>query len=722
MTALPLHSAPGHPAAASGSVTWFPIDEAAALIGRNVGHLRRQCPRMGEQARKFNGTWHLHVTADPRLHRAAVERTESGGSAVTELLKSTTADKRDEAQRRANVVVEFRRWKAQPGVNVKTGLAAFLEAAGQRHGLKLTRSTVYGWDQRCPASTDFDGCVAALIDTRGRPKTGSVTLNDSAWSFFCSVYLTEHQLSIRHCWEMTRARAEADGWGWPSVSRIKQLVRERLDPGTVTLRREGREAWQRKHLAPIEQDPEAWDAGQCWEGDHTPFDFSVRVFRNGSWSVTRAQLTAWLDRRSRRLMGWHISEQGNQGTIRLALLDALKADGVSVPEVVWIDNGKDFMAASIGGLTKAERRGMTRDEKREAESRCAGLLRMLSIEPHFATAYNHNGKARIERFFGTLHQRFDRTFTTWCGSRPGMLDRKVLNEKLRDVMSLPTLDELREQFAEWAEWYNHRHDHGIEDLDDREAGERLSPVEFYERFLPARRVVDRSALPLLEATWSPRPVKVSKHGVSVKIAGRTVRYGEMMPELEPLVGSDKRVFISYDPDDTGSVEVWDENFRHLCTAHENGRHGGLADDRVSVADRRAANAHRREQRRRARQRVDYVSLSLSDAELASQQSRERDIAETQDRLRAAGHSNPPPLRLVQTPVDGQGDAPERSRARKAAGADRDEFPSVVDALADEYRGQLSNAPHFDFSHLETDLDHGFDTPPSYDHLHGEDAL
>jgi transposase InsO family protein len=674
MTALP-----AHPQASSltpqASPAWVPLDEAARLMGKSEGHMRRLCQRLADRglARKAGSAWSLSVAASPRLLRRSVEAVllvggaSDGleGSAVTESLKAASSAKLADAKARASAVIEFRRWRSRDGVQLSRDLPGFLAAASQRHGLALSRSRLYAWDQACPTSDDFAGCVAALLDTRGRPRAGSTTISDAAWSMFCEVYLAPNQRSIKHCHEIVASRAVDQGWGWPSVSRVKQLVRERLDPSTITLRREGAEAWARTHAAPMGQDPDAWAAGQCWEGDHTPFDFSVRVRRGGEWRPARAQLTAWLDRRTRRLMGWHISEQGNQGTIRLALLDALGRDGVSVPEIVWLDNGKDFCAASIGGLTKSERRGMTRDEKTEAEARATGLLRMLAIEPHFALPYNHDGKARIERFFGTLHQRFDREFHTWCGSRPGMVERKELNAKLRDVLSLPTLEELAERLSAWIEWYNHRAEHEIDDLADRETGELLSPIEFYTRYLPARRTIDRSLLPLLGLVWS-RPLAVHKHGVSIEIAGRVVRYGEMQPALEPLVGSAARVFVSYDPADTARVEIWDSQFRHLCTAPENGRYGGLADDRVTSADRKAAHAARREQKRRALARVDLTSLSLSDVELASKAARDREIDETRARLQERGHDDPPPIRLVSTPLDG---APQREAMRQAVGAE-----------------------------------------------------
>lgn len=689
MTALPLDRTRSLPARDSAPAhDWVPVAEAAKAIGVSIQHLRRLCethykPQGLAQRRSATvggrQTWHVSAAAHPRLMRREAERDESGGSSVTALLAEADASKRAEATAKASVLVMFRRWR-QSGAKVTDAVefARFAQRAESQHGVKPTRGALYRWDKLCPASTDFDGIVAELLDRRGRPKGDAECCSDAAWSCFTSLYLQPQQRALRHCWDVTRHEAREQGWAWPSLSTVRRLVDERLDASAVCLAREGQDAWRAKFSAPIQQDPEAWAAGQCWEGDHTELDFFCRVIRGGTWVADRPWLTAWLDRRSRRLMGWTISEGGNASTVRSALSMALADPEVSVPEVVWIDNGKDFAARSVGGQTKSQRRAK-RTDPRSPEAVATGMLNMLGIEPHFAQPYNHNGKARVERFFGTVHERFDKTFAAYAGHRSGMLDKREREARRKDVMSLPTLDEVKQRFAEWASWYNAWADHRIEDLVDADLGGRVSPEEFYRRRLPAKRTLDLDSLVILEQVFT-EPVKVHKWGISIKIGTKTMRYGEdaagrIEPALEPYVGSGELVYVSYDEQDLSRITVWDAGFRPIAKVWANTLRGGLVGESFTRRDLQAAANERREQKRRVKQRVDLSTLTMSDGELASRAAFKRGVEETRARLaEQIGQDEAdaaPPLRLVTTPVDGQTPDLEREQMRLAAGAEHD---------------------------------------------------
>jgi putative transposon-encoded protein len=85
-------------------------------------------------------------------------------------------------------------------------------------------------------------------------------------------------------------------------------------------------------------------------------------------------------------------------------------------------------------------------------------------------------------------------------------------------------------------------------------------------------MVDRDALRILEHVFDA-PRVVHKHGISVTIAGRVVRFGAgargRMPELDRFVGSKDKVIVSYDASaggDTRTVSVWTTDFRFLCIA------------------------------------------------------------------------------------------------------------------------------------------------------------
>ena len=722
---------------------WVPVDEAAELLGKTERSVRRVCDQLASQgqAKKIliGGVhkWHIHITYSPRLVRRAVETDSEGRSKIQELLKTTPAKKIQRAQIDMQILRAFRKLRSSSSC-LENDLPSFIESMKAQHGRCPGRTRLFEMHKECPSTEDSEGIICALIDKRGRPKGDAIACSDGAWSAFCDLYLTPQQWSIAKCYRTIRAIADENRWAWPSHSRIKQLVRERLNPSMVTLKREGQDAWNRKFLAPMEQDPNAWDAGQVWESDHSELDLHCRVVRGDGWARTRPWLTAWLDRRTRLLVGWEISEGGNQYTIRSSLMNALGTDGIYPPEIVWIDNGKDFMARSIGGMTKSQRRKASRDEQEQAEAASTGLLSMLNITPHFARPYNHDGKARIERFFGTVHGEFCKEFQSYAGFKPGMLDKLDHQATQRDVMNLPSIDEVREKFAEFASWYNSRREHSIDDLRDPETMDRLSPIEFYDRYLTVRRTIKRDALKLLEPVWS-NPIKVHKWGVSLRIDGHTVRYGELQPALEPLVGTEQRVFVSYDPEDMGQVTVWTEDFKFLCVAQQNGRYGGLASDRIKREDLKAGFASRKEYKRELKRKIDVLTGTLSDAELASRAAREREVGETKARLfehdRTRDPKDMPPLRLVHTRIDDAPDDIESHKLRTAVGAeqfmDPDECGSIIEAARDlhqqdeaefvsasltEFRDEHAGGDEF----AEGGLAHNFDLDIDTDDGHGDD--
>lgn len=681
---------------------WLPLSIAARAMGINEAHARRKCRDEWEpagNARKdaATGSWTVAARVSPRLIRLAAEssggaqRSESHPRPVLDLLRAAPAEKITTASRKAAAVRAFRAWRQRADTVVRRDLKAYLPRLAAEVGLeKISKSSIFVWDTACPSSGDHDGCTAALLDTRGRPRAGdtSTTIDPDAWDYFLRLYLTTQRLTLAKCYRMVASVAGDHDWSWPSITAVRARLDAEVTPSDLCLAREGLKVWRSKHETPIDQDPDAWQAGECWEADHSTMDLFARVWRSTAtgarWEKVRPILTAWRDRRSRRYMGWHIAPEGSSGTIRAALLMALRDEAISPPAVVWLDNGKDFASAAIGGLTKRERR-------RGDDDHAKGILGRLGIEAHFALPFNSNGKARIERSFGFLHTDFEREFDSWCGSHPGDRDRDALKAATDDLMALPTLDEVRERVRGWMVWANARADHSIRDLDDQELGRRLSPEEYYQHHAIRRRMVDRDALRILEQVFD-RPRTVDKRGIAVSIAGRVVRFGAgirgMHPSLEPLVGSGEQVLVSYDPADTRQVTVWTTDHRLICIAEQNEVTGGIR--AIGVADRRAAGAMQREQRRRAKQRIDIGVLTASDTELAARVARERDVEATRDRMRAdgiGGGDQSAPLTLVRTPLDGTAAALERAELRQAVGAETrggdDDVLSVLRLAGDE---------------------------------------
>lgn len=673
---------------------WFDLETVAEAIGANAGSLRRECPRLERQrlARKVkldgerNTRWQIHRAYHPQLAKLQGPAAITPDRSPTKVLMSATSVQREEAMRKGQWLAEFRRWKSSPSVNVRRDYAAWSASLSDRLGRAPNLATIYRWNDAAPGEGDTRGVAAALLDGRGG-NGGAPTCGENAWSFFRRIYLTTNKPSVALAWRMTRVQAAIraeegeDGWEWPSRPHVSRMVNERISRQEIVLAREGKDAWEKLFKAPMEQDPDAWGAGERWDADHSRFDCFIRVLRGGFWKAERAWLTAWIDWRTRRLMGWMVTTSPDSGSVRTSLLHALRT-GASPPRIAWLDNGKDFASATITGATKKERR--TRREARRllenvgrlgAAHTCdgpvmLGLLGLLGIEVHFAQPYNHNGKSRIERFFRIMHENFCRLQPSWCGSKPGDRDRDSLDRVLEDVSALPTLEEFAARFDTFAGWYNQWDERSIDDL--VVDGERLSPDAFYTRCLAVRRVLpDPSALTLLEQRWS-RPLAVTKRGVGLRFRGRTVRYGSTHTALDDFKRSGRKVFVTLDPQDVSSVRVFDERMRFVCVAELNGAYGG---ENITKEAMDEAVSIRRAQHRRAKERVDVAAILPDDASAAAHVQRRIDSAKRKALPAAAASAPGPALKIVATPLDGQ--------AERVANAERQRRVRVlVDSTAD----------------------------------------
>ncbi|HWA81123.1 MAG TPA: Mu transposase C-terminal domain-containing protein, partial [Acetobacteraceae bacterium] len=252
-----------------------------------------------------------------------------------------------------------------------------------------------------------------------------------------------------------------------------------------------------------------------------------------------------------------------------------------IPRVAYTDNGKDFDARALTGVTKRQRREIKKArslwQKRHVriyhdQQKLGGIYASLRIEHLHAWPYHGQSKP-IERFFGTLEDRFGRLFETYCGAST---DQKP--EDLADAIDRglgPTLDEFVEKFAAWLESDYHQRIHTGDSMD-------CTPDQAFAVNLQTRRTVPDD---LLKVLVQPRvgPMKVGQNG----IRHGCISYGA--GELNHLLGQD--VFIRTDPRDIGRVSVWTADDKPIATVSANRSLPFLADKQL--LDAAIADKHRR---------------------------------------------------------------------------------------------------------------------------------
>ncbi len=522
----------------------------------------------------------------------------------------------------------------------------------------LTPRTWRLWDKRYRAAGGRR--LLAFIDQRGRPAAAESQCTPAAWNHFKLLYLDDRKPSVRVCWEDTSVESARQGWSWLSYRACCARVQRDIPKATLVLKREGRRQWEAQ-VAPRIRRVIDVPAGDTWVGDEHTMKLYCRLpDGNGGWKRGRPTLTAWLDLRSRLFTGWHISPTGNSDSILASFKAGVLQYGP--PRKVHIDNGADYK--SVGGRP-AKKKWHDYDPQR-----LANVFAELGVEAVWAIPYAPWAKM-IESHFRLVVARFARRMRSYCGNKPE--DRPDGAMQI-PIMALPTLDEVREAFAEWLPTI-----HDLPREGDGMHGRTPNEVWAAHRGPVVRAIPDAAMLDYLCAKVVTKPVKVSKDGVR----HQGLHYGASAPELWKLFGQQVRIKVH--PETRDFVDVISLDGRPICRARHDRLDGTQPTDIAKAASRRKAAL---KAAREAQAAVAVIRRSPVAAVRAEQRQRQRDERAAQQppappKLVAA--SEPPASQIIAPEIiepvrpdiaaDVQRLTEPRSKSRRAQ---RDAASTVLD--------------------------------------------
>jgi putative transposase len=635
-----------------------PIAAAAAKLDTHRDHLSKLCreklaglglahfgthPDVGGQPQ-----WWVHVDHDPRLIDGP-----AGDDWQDPDLSAFTQRQRDEALQRRVCVEELAAARTHGSDSAASIVSALIERLRERFPrVHVSRTRLYAWSKLYRRPAD----LPKLIDQRGGNRRGHS--DPAAWDYFRDLYLHENRPSIRQCWKETERTAKEKGWRWLKLDACRGQLNDRIPCELQAFHRTPK-VW-RQQLSPfIAQDPESWRAGELWIGDHKELDVLCRWGK----SIVRPWVTAWMDWRTRKVVGYVVSDNPNSSTIlaalRHGLLDPANFGG---PRCVWIDNGRDYDAWLFHGQTKTQRRQSIKETVKVDEGRTLGIFKPLRIEAHFATPFNPNGKARLERWFRTLED-FCKAFDTYTGNSPD-----VKPERLKEILTtphrIPTFEQIKTRIVDQIAGYNGNDEHARADLTD-EGGKPISPAAALSSWCDTRRIpADAKALDLLLMNWH-RPVLVTRNGISIGLSGETLHYGQNEPALsrfKALKQKDRTpVHVSYDPHDLRTIRVYDDQWKYVCTATMNQTGGGtrISQEHVATLNREKASYAKA---------IKHVSQN-SITRIFTTEEQLAHVADRDGRPTPTPTPEPSSLQIIRTPLDGQAKAIEQEQMRKAVGAE-----------------------------------------------------
>lgn len=438
-----------------------------------------------------------------------------------------------------------------------------VEWLAQQH--KVSSRTIWTWKKLY-----LDGGFPALADSARNDKGRSRWFEDhhDAAILAAFLYLDQRQ-SIAAVHEELCRSAEQLGLGAdrPSYETVRLFLGREISAAMKTLAREGRKVY-RDLVAPyLKSAGSDTFANQVWVGDHAIHDVEVAndLFDEQPLGAPiRLRLSAMLDHRSRKLVGASWAWEGSSRSIAATMRRGILRYGP--PEHIYVDNGKDFKKVAKGARRGCEPEGWWRAEWDAIEK--TGFMARLGIAVTHCLP-RHPQSKKVERFFRTLHERFDALHSTYTAGTPSrrpeqtelamMRHRRLLKAGRVEESNHPAASRFIAGCLAWIEEYN-RTPH------DGEGMCGCSPDDVFEaaRNPNQKPTPDAATLALLMAEYERRIVDAC----AVRLRGS--RY---MPGTEDRAGwaamhdvssGDTDILVAYDPADLDFAAALDLDGRFLA--------------------------------------------------------------------------------------------------------------------------------------------------------------
>ncbi len=364
--------------------------------------------------------------------------------------------------------------------------------------------------------------------------------------------------TIEMLYEKFEEIAEGRGWAeYPSIKTVARYVKHLMDtPGAASARylaANGTREWKNKKMLKGRRDATSLKVMEYVVGDEHTFDIWVQwTAPNGKIKAVRPKLVAWMDMRSRAIIGDVLCVNANGDTLKESLVKMLYSHPGGVPRILHVDNGKDYTKQELTGQSRKKR---NIDFAFDVET--VGFYQSIGIEEVGRSLPYQPWVKPIERFFSTVCSKFSKWFESYVGTLTGS---KTYAKRQKDIDGmlergeLLTMEEFFEAWTTWKETKYHTREHrGLKD-----AGEKwTTPIELFEhgdRYEKAAPPREYAAMLLMKAATA----RVYNYGIN--------KFGTVYSDSELGKYIGQRVGIKWDIDDVTKLYVYDADGRKICEA------------------------------------------------------------------------------------------------------------------------------------------------------------
>lgn len=353
--------------------------------------------------------------------------------------------------------------------------------------------------------------------------------------------------------------AEERGWEYPSYQTVSRYINYLMEEGRAKnahfLAAKGSREYKNKVMVKGSRDTKSLPVMGLVQGDEHTFDCWVAYTHpNGKVTAIKPRLVAWIDTRSRTILGDVMCRDANSQILKQSMLKMIYSTPGGVPQWLLIDNGKDYTAETMTGRKRSERK-----DELSFDSETKGFYKSIGIQDDMRSIpYQPWSKAQIERFFGTVCS----TFTKWMYSYTGTLTgSKTAGKIKKDIPKMLERGELLtiEEFYEiWTKWKNevyHMKDHsGLK----KQKEKYTKPIEL---FMNAEEKYYKPAPPKSYASiLMMKAERVHVYNIGIRKFG----YEYRAQELVDYIG--EKVDIKWDAEDVTRLYVYTRDGKKICEA------------------------------------------------------------------------------------------------------------------------------------------------------------
>lgn len=224
-----------------------------------------------------------------------------------------------------------------------------------------------------------------------------------------------------------------DGYDDVTEARVRRVIKRQASIQAETSpARIGKSYRKANHSRHRIMDWSAVPPGGVYEGDgHCIKAYCEHPSGNGHF---RPELTVWMDRRTRRIVGFWMSESESADTTKYSLAVAIQANN-HVPAYLHVDPGPGF-------------------KNKQMTDALVGLCTLLGTEVITAYPGNAKGKGAVEGWFGRLSRDWTVFWDTYMDKRTDDVLARFETKLRRGEITLPTFEKFHASFVRYVDHYN----------------------------------------------------------------------------------------------------------------------------------------------------------------------------------------------------------------------------------------------------------------------------